>query len=69
MIDEYVELAKAFFDATEAGFINAALDAIAGDRAPGPPTEPECRGPSEFDDIAAAVPAPRASAPRRRWAC
>lgn len=31
VIDEYVELAKAFFDPTEAGFINAALDAIAGD--------------------------------------
>jgi N utilization substance protein B len=30
-IDEYVDLAKAFFDPTEAGFINAALDAIAGD--------------------------------------
>lgn len=30
-IDEYVELAKAFFDPTEAGFINAALDAVAGD--------------------------------------
>lgn len=35
-IDEYVDLAKAFFDPTEAGFINAALDAIAGDvRGPG----------------------------------
>jgi N utilization substance protein B len=33
-IDEYVELAKAFFDPTEAGFINAALDAIAGDVRP-----------------------------------
>lgn len=32
VIDEYVELAKAFFeDATEPGFINAALDAIARD--------------------------------------
>jgi N utilization substance protein B len=31
VIDEYVELAKAFFDPAEAGFINAALDAIAGD--------------------------------------
>jgi N utilization substance protein B len=31
VIDEYVELAKAFFDPTEAGFVNAALDAIAGD--------------------------------------
>ncbi len=30
-IDEYVDLAKAFFDATDAGFINAALDAIATD--------------------------------------
>jgi N utilization substance protein B len=30
VIDEYVELAKAF-DSAEAGFINAALDAIAGD--------------------------------------
>jgi N utilization substance protein B len=33
-IDEYVELAKAFFDPTEAGFVNAALDAIAGDVRP-----------------------------------
>ena len=31
VIDEYVELAKAFFDPAEAGFINAALDAISGD--------------------------------------
>ena len=31
VIDEYVDLAKAFFYPTEAGFINAALDAIAGD--------------------------------------
>jgi N utilization substance protein B len=31
VIDEYVELAKAFFDPTEAGFVNGALDAIARD--------------------------------------
>jgi N utilization substance protein B len=30
-IDEYVELAKAFFEATDAGFVNGALDAIARD--------------------------------------
>ena len=30
-IDEYVELAKSFFDGAEPGFINAALDAIARD--------------------------------------
>ncbi len=30
-IDEYVELAKSFFSGPEAGFINAALDAIAHD--------------------------------------
>ena len=30
-IDEYVEIAKSFFDGPEAGFINAALDAIARD--------------------------------------
>ncbi len=30
-IDEYVEIAKSFFDGPEAGFINAALDAIAHD--------------------------------------
>ena len=36
VIYEYVELAKAFFDPTEAGFINGALDSIASDvRAPG----------------------------------
>lgn len=29
VIDEYVEIAKAFFDGPEAGFINAALDACA----------------------------------------
>ena len=31
VIDEYVELAKAFFDPTEAKFVNAALDGIARD--------------------------------------
>jgi N utilization substance protein B len=31
VLDEYVELAKAFFGQTEAGFVNAALDAIARD--------------------------------------
>ena len=29
VIDEYVELAKSFFEGPEAGFVNAALDAIA----------------------------------------
>lgn len=31
VIDEYVELAKAFFDAAEAKFVNAALDGVAKD--------------------------------------
>ncbi len=31
VIDEYVELAKAFFDASEAKFVNAALDGVARD--------------------------------------
>ncbi len=31
VIDEYVEVAKSFFDAAEPGFVNAALDAIARD--------------------------------------
>jgi N utilization substance protein B len=31
VIDEYVELAKAFFDAAEAKFVNAALDGVARD--------------------------------------
>ncbi|HUO21465.1 MAG TPA: transcription antitermination factor NusB [Caulobacteraceae bacterium] len=31
-IDEYVELAKSFFEGPEPGFINGALDAIARDR-------------------------------------
>ena len=31
VIDEYVELAKSFFEETEPGFVNAALDAIARD--------------------------------------
>jgi N utilization substance protein B len=30
-IDEYVEIAKSFFEGPEPGFINAALDAIARD--------------------------------------
>jgi N utilization substance protein B len=30
-IDEYVEIAKSFFDGAEAGFVNGALDAIARD--------------------------------------
>ncbi|MFN4287045.1 MAG: transcription antitermination factor NusB [Brevundimonas sp.] len=32
VIDEYVELAKAFFDVAEARFVNAALDGIARDQ-------------------------------------
>jgi N utilization substance protein B len=35
-IDEYVELAKSFFEGPEPGFINAALDSIARDRPPAP---------------------------------
>lgn len=31
-IDEYVEIAKSFFDGPEPGFVNAALDGIAHDR-------------------------------------
>ena len=31
VIDEYVEVAKSFFEDTEPGFVNAALDAIARD--------------------------------------
>ncbi len=31
VIDEYVELAKAFFDEAEAKFVNAALDGVARD--------------------------------------
>jgi N utilization substance protein B len=31
VIDEYVEIAKSFFDGSEPGFINAALDAIGRD--------------------------------------
>jgi N utilization substance protein B len=34
-IDEYVEIAKSFFEGPEPGFINAALDAIARDERPG----------------------------------
>jgi N utilization substance protein B len=34
VIDEYVEIAKSFFDGPEAGFVNAALDAIAADVRP-----------------------------------
>ncbi|HEX3918405.1 MAG TPA: transcription antitermination factor NusB [Caulobacteraceae bacterium] len=33
-IDEYVEIAKSFFEGPEPGFINAALDAIARDERP-----------------------------------
>jgi N utilization substance protein B len=33
-IDEYVEIAKSFFDGPEPGFINAALDAIERDERP-----------------------------------
>ena len=35
VIDEYVEIAKSFFDGPEAGFVNGALDAIARDERPG----------------------------------
>jgi len=31
VIDEYVEVAKSFFEGPEPGFVNAALDGIAGD--------------------------------------
>ena len=31
VIDEYVELSKAFFDPAEAGFVNGALDSVARD--------------------------------------
>lgn len=31
VVDEYVEIAKAFFDKSESGFINATLDAIASE--------------------------------------
>jgi N utilization substance protein B len=34
VIDEYVELAKSFFEGTEPGFVNGALDAIARDLRP-----------------------------------
>ena len=34
-IDEYVELAKSFFEGTEPGFVNGALDAVARDVRPG----------------------------------
>jgi len=34
VIDEYVEIAKAFFEGPEPGFINAALDACAHDLRP-----------------------------------
>lgn len=34
VIDEYVELAKSFFETTEPGFVNGALDAIARDARP-----------------------------------
>ena len=34
VLDEYVELAKAFFDEAEAKFVNAALDGVARDVRP-----------------------------------
>ncbi len=34
VIDEYVEVAKSFFEGPEAGFVNAALDAVARDARP-----------------------------------
>lgn len=34
VIDEYVEIAKSFFEGPEPGFVNAALDGIAGDERP-----------------------------------
>jgi N utilization substance protein B len=34
VIDEYVELAKSFFEGPEPGFVNGALDAVAGDVRP-----------------------------------
>jgi N utilization substance protein B len=34
VINEYVEVAKAFFDASEPKFVNAALDKLARERRP-----------------------------------
>ena len=34
VIDEYVEIAKSFFEGTEPGFVNGALDALARDARP-----------------------------------
>ncbi len=34
VIDEYVEIAKSFFEGTEPGFVNGALDAVARDVRP-----------------------------------
>jgi N utilization substance protein B len=34
VIDEYVEIAKSFFEGTEPGFVNGALDAISRDARP-----------------------------------
>jgi N utilization substance protein B len=34
VIDEYVEIAKSFFEGPEPGFVNAALDRIAVDARP-----------------------------------
>lgn len=39
VIDEYVELAKAFFDPTDAGFVNGALDGLARDLRPDPQSD------------------------------
>ena len=36
VIDEYVEIAKSFFEGPEPGFVNAALDALARDLPPSP---------------------------------
>ncbi|MDZ4375663.1 MAG: transcription antitermination factor NusB [Phenylobacterium sp.] len=35
VIDEYLEVAKSFFEGTEPGFVNGALDAVAKDVRPG----------------------------------
>ena len=35
VIDEYVEIAKSFFEGTEPGFVNGALDGVARDVRPG----------------------------------
>ena len=66
VIDEYVELAKAFFDEAEAKFVNAALDGVARDVRRRPDADGRGRRRRRVRDHPASCSRPLAHPERRR---